>query len=175
MMDTPKSKKLDIIIPAFRGHSQNFLMVLDGISEEDAKQRIEGRTNHIIWMVGNFLDMRYALGNVIGLDLKNPHNDLFFQGKALDENLNYPTLKELKDSFHQISPLIYNKLLEISDEDLEKDFPMGMNIDFFPENVLNFIGMCIGREDYLCGQIGLMRRILGYEGMKYDFDTDMKY
>ncbi len=175
MMDTPKSKRLDIIIPAFRGHSQNFLMVLDGISEEDAKKRIEGRTNHIIWMVGNFLDMRYALGNVLGLDLKNPHNDLFFQGKALDENLNYPTLKELKDSFHQISPLIYNKLLEISDEDLEKDFPMGMNIDFFPENVLNFIGMCIGREDYLCGQIGLMRRILGYEGMKYDFDTDMKY
>ena len=175
MMYTPKSKRLDIISPAFRGHSQNFLMVLDGISEEDAKKRIEGRTNHIIWMVGNFLDMRYALGNVLGLDLKNPHNDLFFQGKALDENLNYPTLKELKDSFHQISPLIYNKLLEISDEDLEKDFPMGMNIDFFPENVLNFIGMCIGREDYLCGQIGLMRRILGCEGMKYDFDTDMKY
>lgn len=174
-MDTPKSKRLDIIIPAFRGHSQNFLLVLDGISEDDAKKRIEGRTNHIIWMAGNFLDMRYALGNVLGLDLKNPHNDLFFQGKALDENLDYPTLKELKENFHQISPLIYNKLLEISDEDLEKAFPMGMNIDFFPENVLNFIGMCIGREDYLCGQIGLMRRILGYEGMKYDFDADMKY
>ena len=174
-MDTPKSKRLDIIIPAFRGHSQNFLLVLDGISEDDAKKRIEGRTNHIIWMAGNFLDMRYALGNVLGLDLKNPHNDLFFQGKALDENLDYPTLKELKDNFHQISPLIYNKLLEISDEDLEKAFPMGMNIDFFPENVLNFVGMCIGREDYLCGQIGLMRRILGYEGMKYDFDADMKY
>lgn len=174
-MDTPKSKRLDIIIPAFRGHSQNFLLVLDGISDADAKKRIEGRTNHIIWMAGNFLDMRYALGNVLGLDLKNPHNDLFFQGKALEENLNYPTLKELKDNFHQISPLIYNKLLEISDEDLEKAFPMGMNIDFFPENVLNFIGMCIGREDYLCGQIGLMRRILGYEGMKYDFDTDIEY
>lgn len=174
-MDTPKSKRLDIIIPAFRGHSQNFLLVLDGISEDDAKKRIEGRTNHIIWMSGNFLDMRYALGNVLGLDLKNPHNDLFFQGKALDENLDYPTLKELKDSFHQISPLIYKKLLEISDEDLDKDFPMGMNIDFFPENVLNFVGMCIGREDYLCGQIGLMRRILGYEGMKYDFDKDLKY
>ena len=174
-MDTPKSKKLDIIIPAFRGHSQNFLMVLDGISEEDAKKRIEGRTNHIIWMVGNFLDMRYALGNVLGLDEKNPHNDLFFQGKALDENLDYPTLEELKKSFHHISPLVYNKLLEISDEDLDKAFPMGMNIDFFPENVLNFVGMCIGREDYLCGQIGLMRRILDYEGMKYDFDKDLKY
>jgi hypothetical protein len=174
-MDTPKSKKLDIIIPAFRGHSQNFLMVLDGISEEDALKRIEGRTNHIIWMVGNFLDMRYALGNVLGINQEFEFKDLFFQGKALDESLDYPTLQQMKDDFHKISPLVYNKLLGVSDEELDKAFPMGMNIDFFPETVLNFVGMCIGREDYLCGQIGLMRRILGYEGMKYDFDKDLKY
>lgn len=175
MMDSPKSKKLDIIIPAFRGHSQNFLLVLNGMSEDDAKKRIDGKTNHVIWMVGNFLDMRYALGNVLGLDEKNPQGELFFQGKALDENFVYPTLEELKDSFHHISPLVYKRLLEISDDDLERDFHIGMNIDFFPENVLNFIGMCIGREDYLCGQIGLMRRILGYDGMRYDFDDKMKY
>ncbi|MCS3532146.1 DinB family protein [Chryseobacterium sp. JUb7] len=174
-MDTPKSKKLDIIIPAFRGHSQSFLMILDGISEEDAIKRIEGRTNHIIWMAGNFLDMRYALGTVLGLQEEFEFRDLFFQGKALDENLKYPSLQELKDSFHTISPLVYQKLLEAADEELDKAFPMGMNIDFFPETVLNFVGMCIGREDYLSGQIGLMRRILGYEGMKYDFDKDLKY
>lgn len=174
-MDIPKSKKLDIIIPAFRGHSQSFIMALEGISEEDALKRIEGRTNHVIWMAGNFLDMRYALGNILGLGEEFQYKDFFFQGKALDENMTYPSLKQLKDSFHTISPLVYQKLLEISDEDLDKAFPMGMNIDFFPENVLNFIGMCIGREDYLCGQIGLMRRILGYEGMKYDFDENMKY
>ena len=40
-MDTPQSTKLDIIIPAFRGHSQNFLMALDQISEGDALKRIE--------------------------------------------------------------------------------------------------------------------------------------
>jgi hypothetical protein len=65
--------------------------------------------------------------------------------------------------------------LTTTDEDLDKAFPMGMNIYFFSENILNFFGMCIGREDYLTGQIGLMRKILGYEGMKYDFDENMKY
>lgn len=174
-MDTPKSPKLDIIIPAFRGHSQNFLIALDQIAEEDALKRVEGKTNHIIWMAGNFLDMRYAMGNILGLDEGFEFKDYFFQGKALDENLDYPTLKQLRESFHKISPLVYRKLLEVSDEDLDKTFPMGMNIDFFPETVLNFVGMCIGREDYLCGQIGLMRRILGYEGIKYDFDKNMKY
>ena len=54
-MDTPKSKKLEVIIPAYRMHSQNFLNALDGISEEDALKRIEGKTNHIVWMAGNFV------------------------------------------------------------------------------------------------------------------------
>jgi hypothetical protein len=67
----------------------------------------------------------------------------------LDESLTYPTLQELKEDFHKISPLVYQKLLEATDEELDKAFPMGMNIDFFPETVLNFVGMCIGREDYL--------------------------
>lgn len=174
-MDTPKSKKLEIIIPAYRAHSQTFLLVLDGISEEDALKRIEGRTNHIVWMVGNFLDMRYGLGFVLGLTEEFRYKDFFFQGKTLDESLTYPSLQELKEDFHKISPLVYQKLLEATDEELDKAFPMGMNIDFFPETVLNFVGMCIGREDYLCGQMGLMRRILGYEGMKYDFDKNLKY
>lgn len=174
-MDTPTSKKLEIIIPAFRGHSQNFLMVLDGISEQDALKRVEGKTNHIIWMAGNFLDMRYALGSVLGIQEEFEFKDLFFQGKSLNESFAYPSLEQLKDAFHKISPLVYQKLLETSDEELDKAFPMGMNIEFFPETILNFIGMCIGREDYLCGQIGLMRRILGYEGLKYEFDKDLKY
>ena len=174
-MDKPKTQKLDIIIPAFRGHSQSFLMVLEDISEADALKRIEGRTNHIIWMIGNFLDMRYAMGNVLGLTEEFKYKDFFFQGKALDESFNYPSLQDLITDFHRISPLVYQKLLQVTDEDLSKAFPMGMNIDFFPEDVLNFVGMCIGREDYLCGQMGLMRRILGYDAMKYDFDLDMNY
>lgn len=174
-MDKPKSQKLDIIIPAFRGHSQSFLMVLEGISEEDALKRIEGRTNHIIWMVGNFLDMRYTMGNVLGLTEEFQYKDFFFQGKALDESFAYPSLQDLITDFHRISPLVYQRLLQVTDEELNKAFPMGMNIEFFPEDVLNFVGMCIGREDYICGQMGLMRRILGYDAMKYDFDLNIKY
>jgi hypothetical protein len=56
-------------------------LVLDGISEEDALKRIEGRTNHIVWMVGNFLDMRYGLGFVLGLTEEFRYKDFFFQGK----------------------------------------------------------------------------------------------
>ncbi|MDH6254265.1 hypothetical protein M2347_003992 [Chryseobacterium sp. H1D6B] len=174
-MDTPKSKKLDIVIPAYRMHSQSFLNVLNGISEEDAVKRIDGKTNHILWMAGNFLNVRYWLAGVLGLPDEDPNNELFFQGKALDENFKYPGLEELKKNFHAVSPKVYQKLLETSDEELEEKFAVGMNIPFVPETKLNFTGMCISREDYLCGQIGLMRKILGYPGMTYDTDENLKY
>jgi len=174
-MDTPKSKKLEIIIPAYRMHTQSFMNVLDGISEEDALKRIENKTNHIVWMAGNFVNMRYGLGWVLGLQDQDPNNDLFFQGKALDESSKYPTLAELQKNFHDISSKVYQRLWEVTDEELDEIFEMGMNIPFIKENKLNFVGMCIGREDYLCGQIGLMRKILDYPGMKYDVDENIKY
>jgi hypothetical protein len=43
------------------------------------------------------------------------------------------------------------------------------------ENMLNMIGMCVGREDYLLGQIGLMRKMLGLKGMSYDLDESLTY
>lgn len=174
-MDSPVSKQLDVIIPAFRMHTQSFMNVLDGISEEDARKRIEGRTNHLVWMTGNFVNMRYALAEALGLKGKDPYDALFTEGKALDESKTYPSLRELKDSFHEISPIAYKALLQVDDKQLALALPIGMNLPFVEENVLNFAGMCLGREDYLCGQMGLMRRILNYPGMKYEMNTDLKY
>jgi hypothetical protein len=174
-MDTPKSKKLEIIIPAFRMHSQSFFNALDGITEEAALERNNGKTNHVVWMAGNLVNCRYWYMNLLGMDEKDPNEELFKEARALDENLDYPTLEQLKKNFREISPKVYQKLLAATDEQLSKEYSFGMNIPFVPENVLNMIGMCIGREDYLLGQIGLMRKLLGLKGMGYEINEDIKY
>ena len=174
-MDTPVSNKLEIIIPAYRMHSQTFFNALEGITEEAALERNGGKTNHIVWMVGNLVNCRYWYANILGMDEKDPHEALFEMAKALDENLDYPTLEQLKANFREISPKVYQKLLVVTDEQLSKDYFFGMNIPFVTENVLNMIGMCIGREDYLLGQIGLMRKLIGLQGMSYDMNSDIKY
>ena len=174
-MDTPVSNKLEIIIPAYRMHSQTFFNALEGITEEAALERNGGKTNHIVWMVGNLVNCRYWCANILGMDEKDPHEALFEMAKALDENLDYPTLEQLKANFREISPKVYQKLLVVTDEQLSKDYSFGMNISFVTENVLNMIGMCIGREDYLLGQIGLMRKLIGLPGMGYEMNSDLKY
>lgn len=174
-MDTPTSKKLDIIIPAYRMHSQMFKNALDGISEEAALKRIDNNTNHVVWMAGNLVNCRYWIGSLLGIQEKDPNEELFKEAKALDESFDYPTLEALKKNFAAISPKVYQKLVSATDEELDKAFSFGMNVSFVPENVLNMIGMCIGREDYLLGQIGLMRKLLGLKGMSYDMDDILTY
>lgn len=174
-MDTATSKKLDVIIPAYRMHTQSFKNVLDGVTEEAALKRINNSTNHVIWMTGNLVSCRYWIGNLLGMQEKDPYEELFKEGRALDESLDYPTLEALKKSFATISPKVYKELLTSTDEQLDKAASFGMNIPFIKENVLNMIGMCLGREYYLFGQMGLMRKLLGLKGMSYDIDETLKY
>lgn len=172
--DTPKSSKLEVIIPAFRMHSQSFFNALEGITEEAALDRNNGKTNHVVWMAGNLVNCRYWYADLLGMDIKDP-SELFKEGRALDENLDYPTLEKLKENFKEISIMVYQKLLEATDDQLAKEYSIGMGVPFVPENVLNIIGMCIGREDYLLGQIGLMRKLLGLKSMGYDMKDDINY
>ena len=156
-------------------HTQLFINVLDGLSEQEALKRVEGKTNHIAWMAGNMVNCRYWLAETLGLTEKDPHDDLFKEGRALDENLSYPTLEELKKQWHQISPKVYKQLLLTEDSLLDKMTEFGMGVSFLKEDNLNMVGMAIGREDYLLGQMGLMRKILGHPGMKYDVDETLSY
>lgn len=174
-MKNPKSTQLDIVIPAYRMHTQTFLNVLAGISEADAQKRIADKTNHLIWMAGNYVNVRYNVGAILGLPVEDPHQDLFYMGKALDTSKTYPTLEELLANFHDISPKVYQALLDVDDDTLAESFPIDMDIPFVKEDKLNFIGMCIGREDYLCGQMALVRRILDYPAMSYDVDPKIDY
>jgi len=173
-METTVSR-LQLIIPAYRMHTQQFNNAIAGISDADALKRIEDRTNHIVWMAGNLVNCRYWLAGILGIADKDPNEALFKDAKALDPAATYPTLASLTAEWHKISPVVFEKLGTVTDAELNEPYPFGMGVGFVEENKLNMVGMCIGREDYLFGQIGLMRRILDYPGMKYDVDESIPY
>ena len=174
-MDKPAAKTLNIVIPGYRMHSQMFNNMLDGIRQEDAQTRIENKTNHFAWMVGNLVNCRYWVANVLGLPDKDPNDELFRDGRALDPEIPYPSLEDLKKEWHKISPLLYQRLLSIDEAELEQPHEFGMNIPYVEENKLNMIGMGIDRESYLFGQLGLMRKVLGYGAVRYDINDNLSY
>src|SRR5690606_22236824 len=117
-MDKPTAKTLTIVIPAYRMHSQLLNNMLDGIREEDAQKRIEDKTNHFAWMVGNLVNCRYWLAGIFGMPEKDPNEALFKDAKALDKAARYPSLETLKSQWHEISPLLYQKLLAVEEAEL---------------------------------------------------------
>ena len=174
-MENPKSNLLMLSIPYYRMQTQMFDNAIAGITEEDATRRIEDRTNHIVWMVGNMVNCRYWLANVLGISDQDPNEHLFKDARALDTNAKYPSLEALRAEWHKISPKLFDKLLTLDDTQLLEPFEFGMQVDFVEENKLNMVGMCLDRVSYLTGQVGLMRKALGLESMKYDMNSDIKY
>lgn len=170
-----EAKTLQLVIPQYRMHTQLFDNVIENISGFDALKRVNDVTNHFVWMAGNMVNTRYWLANILGVEDKDPNEELFKDARALDPKANYPELSDLKDQWHKVSSQLYNMLYRVTDEELAQPYNIGMGVDFIEENKLNMVGMCLDRESYLLGQMGLMRRALGYEGMKYDINKDIQY
>ncbi|MBC7937053.1 MAG: DinB family protein [Rhizobacter sp.] len=169
------SPALKIVIPAYRWHTQMFDNMTKDINDADATKRIEGRTNNIIWTLGNLVNCRYWLANVLGIEEKDPNDTLFKEGKAYDANAIYPTVEEFKRSWHNISKKLYDKLLSVTDEVLNEGEDFGMKVDFMEENKLNMVGMGIDRTSYLLGQLGLLRRAVANLGTSYDINSNVEY
>ncbi|MCH5598610.1 DinB family protein [Niabella ginsengisoli] len=170
-----QSKALQIVIPQYRMHTQLFDNVIADISGVDSLKRVHDVTNHFVWMAGNMVNTRYWLANILGVEDKDPNDEFFKDAKALDLNVTYPELGDLKKQWHRISSQLYNALYKTTDEELAVPYNFGMGVEFVEENKLNMVGMSLDRESYLLGQMGLMRRALGYEGMKYDMDKSINY
>ena len=163
MKEQPVSTRLFALIDLFDLHTPFFDSVLDGISEEDSLNRLDTKANHVAWLAGSLVQERYELANLLGLDLKSASNQLFKDHKGIQENATYPSLEVFKRDWKEISPVLKDQLLKVTDAELDKvlEFP-GMSFPLY-----DMVTFQMYREANCIGQIALWRRLLGYEAMKY--------
>jgi hypothetical protein len=166
MITATKSARTLGIIPLYDMHSDYFIKVLDGISDEDALKRLDTKANHIAWLAGSLVQERFELAGLMGINDHQAAVDLFKNHQGIRDGIDYPSLTDYKADWRRISPLLREKLIAISDEELDKvlDFP-DMGVSFPMHEMLTFNTY---REANMIGQIVLWRRLLGYEAMKYD-------
>ena len=164
-----KSNKMYALIVLYDMHTKFFASVLDGISEKDTHNRLNTKANHIAWLTGSLVHERFELVRAFGKTQDNGNmenqksKELFKDHKGIQDNVNYPTLAEFKKDWETISPVLRKVLVNAGDEQLDSLFEMpGMVMTNF-----DLISFMIYREANCIGQIALWRRLLGYEGMKY--------
>jgi hypothetical protein len=166
METTTKKASTDVLIGLYDFHTKLFYNVLVDISDKNANNRLGTKANHIAWIAGSLVQARYVLANVLGSDKKQTSDKLFENNKGIQDNITYPSLIEFKKDWENITAVLKDALANISEDQLNGPDPFEMpggEYTFF-----DTLTMCIDRESYCIGQIGLYRRLLGYEAMKYD-------
>ncbi|MBC7888408.1 MAG: DinB family protein [Ferruginibacter sp.] len=165
METQPVSNRMYSLLVLYDMHTGFFAKALDGISDEDAHNRLNTKANHIAWLTGSLVHERFEIANELGIEQLPSANELFKDHKGIQDGVQYPSLASFKKDWESISPLLRAALFNASDEWLDKKFEMmpGMTMRFY--DLLSFMTY---REANCIGQIALWRRLLGYEGLKYD-------
>jgi hypothetical protein len=162
---TISKDSLYALIDLYDVHTKRFFNVIEGISEKDANNRLNTKANHPSWITGSLVQERYELAAALGEHHRSTCHNLFADHKSIQDNITYPPLTEFKKDWETISPLLRSALLAMTEEQLEDTAPfdMGEKVTFYEG-----ISFLIDRESYCIGQLGLYRRLLGYEAMKYN-------
>ena len=162
---TARHRSTETLLVLYDLHSKLFTNVIVDISDKDAHCRLQTKANHIAWLAGSLVHDTYELANAAGITTRQTSHGLFKEHTGIQEGITYPSLTEYKNDWDRITPILRAALLQLSEEQLDSADPYSMpghDLTFF--DAITFI---MDRESYCIGQIGLWRRLLGYEAMKY--------
>lgn len=159
-----KSKRIEPLLFLYDAHTKLYPNVLEGISDADALNRLNTKANHVAWLAGSLVQQRAENAKMLGSEVKQVADDLFKDFQGIKEDVTYPALSTFRADWDRITSICRDALLNVDDETLDKILDMGggMKMPYF-----DAIAYGIHREAYVIGQIGLWRRLLGYDAMKY--------
>lgn len=164
METKPVSNRMFSLIVLYDMHTKFFASALDGISDQDAHNRLNTKANHVAWLTGSLVQQRFEMAKALnGDDRRQAANELFKDNKGIQVEVTYPSLAEFKKDWDSITPVLREAYMTVTEEKLNSQFEMpGMAFPFF--DMITFVTY---REANIIGQIALWRRLLGYDAMKY--------
>lgn len=142
-----------------------FLNTLEGVSDEQAQERLSPHSNPLIWIATHTVWARFNMLVFLGKPVENPFEGKFENFKAFDEADNYPALETVKSEWAIAGGLLKEALFGVTEEHLEADAPIKSPIgDFSNAGTLAFLAQ---HESYDIGQMGFLKKYFTREAMNY--------
>jgi hypothetical protein len=139
---------------------------LEGVTADDALRRPIPRGNNLAFIVAHLVDARHFLAKLLGRPLENPLTATLGDVSTIEEVKDLPSLDELRAMWGAISGHLEECLLSAPPETLAAEvdqlFPIADG------SVLGAVTFLLQHESYHVGQLGLIRKSLGYEAMSYE-------
>lgn len=153
------------LLEIFQLHTRLLINVLDKVNDGHAQTQILPNTNHLAWLTGHVVSSRYAVCNLLDGNIEEPYPELFSKGKGI-EKITYPSLSELTETLTYISNILQELLSNLPYEKLQElgKFKMPLGNGSLRSQIVFFAH----HEAYHIGQMGMIRKCLGLNAMRYN-------
>lgn len=151
------------VASVLRMNTRLFEHCLEGITEADGLARPLG-VNSITFLFMHVVDARHYLAGLLGPDLDNPLAPYADVG-SIDEAGELPSLADLRTAWREVSDEVQRRVEGLTAGAAAAESPAAFPID--DGTVRGAVAFLVQHESYHLGQIGLLRRQLGYPGMRW--------
>ncbi len=152
-----------VIIETFNTNSYLISKALEGMSDDDFFKQPNQHSNPIHFLLGHLTHYRYQVAKIFGHKDEYQHASLYAMGEKIGELSLYPSADELKADWLKISESLKTYLenadSEILSKETAKKHPIG------DQNVMGTLQFLFFHEAYHLGQISLVRKFHGYDGI----------
>jgi len=162
-----------VLLDQYDLHNILYNNVIADISDEESNKSIADPMNSVKWLAGHLLWAQANLANIGGTQIEVKWRDHFHTkqgGSPADFNApksELPTLQQIKDKWNEDGPVIRKGLENLPDAALDTVINAPHPIFPFDNTLAGLWAFINHHQAYTIGQIGILRRGLGKDAMKY--------
>jgi len=135
---------------------------LDGLSDDQVWQQLNGQGNPIAWIVGHLTETRGQMLGLLGAPWDAGWSGMFKRGSALYDRFAYPTRADLEARFKETHARMRDAFAMLTAERLAAAAPVSFAGARTLAELLAFFAF---HEAYHLGQVGYIRRHLGHSSL----------
>ena len=153
------------LLASFRLNTRLYLNCLEGMDDETARRRIDGRTNSAAFIALHLVDARHLTARVLGMELENPFAAMLESVRGIDDLPRIPPLDEIRRAWVEVSDAVERRLAGLTQEELQAPSPQRFPVD--DGTLAGGICFLTTHDSYHVGQMALLRKHLGLGAMGY--------
>ena len=138
-----------------------FRRALEGIDQASGERRPNDHTNSLVFIACHALDARFYLMKLAGHERTNPWQTLFDESTDISTMKEYPPLYEVLAEWDELHEATLACLEALTTAELDSESPAPFPTE--DSSLLGGIAFLTFHEAYHVGQMGLVRKYLGFE------------
>jgi uncharacterized damage-inducible protein DinB len=135
-----------------------------GLTEDEARRRVDGRANNVVFIALHMADARFHLVGWLGLELENPFVR-FETVRHIDEVEEFPALTEVLEAWDRVSEALAAHLPTLDTDALQAPAPFDLPVG--EGRILDCLAFMTQHESYHIGQLSILRKQLGFPAMEW--------